>query len=104
MQRYPGRLPVYHADLYRLESARDVDDIGLRDILGGDGVAVIEWADKLEASLPLERLDVTLHHLDDDTRLITLEAVGARYRHLLGRWQRQPGDAHAKDPSGITRP
>jgi tRNA threonylcarbamoyladenosine biosynthesis protein TsaE len=104
MQRYTGRLPVYHADLYRLEGVQDVNDIGLRDILGGDGVAVIEWADKLEASLPLERLDVTLHHLDDDTRLITLEAVGAHYRHLLERWQSQPSDVHAQDPSGITWP
>jgi tRNA threonylcarbamoyladenosine biosynthesis protein TsaE len=104
MQRYPGRLPLYHADLYRLESAQDVDDIGLREVLGGHGVAVIEWADKLEAALPMERLDVTLHHLDDDQRLITLEAAGARYRHLLARWPRRPSDSPAADASEIACP
>lgn len=92
MQQYAGRLPVYHADLYRLDSVQDVDDIGLRDVLGGGGVAVIEWADKLEASLPAERLDVVLQHLDEDTRLIILEAEGTRYRHLLAQWQPQQND------------
>jgi tRNA threonylcarbamoyladenosine biosynthesis protein TsaE len=92
MQQYAGRLPVYHADLYRLDSVQDIDDIGLRDVLGGSGVAVIEWADKLEASLPRERLDVVLQHLDEETRLIILAAEGARYRYLLARWQTQQGD------------
>lgn len=104
IQRYAGRMPVYHADLYRLEGVQEVDGIGLRDILGGDGVAVIEWAEKLEASLPAERLDVTLQHLDEDTRVITLEAEGARYRHLLDRWRHQPSDAKANNTSGIIGP
>lgn len=90
MQRYQGRVPVYHADLYRLEGPTDIEDIGLREFLGGDGVAVIEWADKLEASLPMERLEITLAHQAEETRLITVTPRGARYRQLLERWQNQP--------------
>jgi tRNA threonylcarbamoyladenosine biosynthesis protein TsaE len=90
MQRYQGRVPVYHADLYRLEGPTDIEDIGLREFLGGDGVAVIEWADKLEASLPMERLEIALAHQTEETRLITITPRGARYRQLLERWQTQP--------------
>ena len=71
---------MYHADLYRLDGPTDIEDIGLREILGGDGVAVIEWADKLEASLPAERLDITIAHQTEETRLITITPRGARYR------------------------
>jgi tRNA threonylcarbamoyladenosine biosynthesis protein TsaE len=90
MQRYQGRVPVYHADLYRLDGPIGTEDIGLREFLGGDGVAVIEWADKIEASLPAERLEITLAHRTEDTRLITITPQGARYHQLLKRWQSQP--------------
>jgi tRNA threonylcarbamoyladenosine biosynthesis protein TsaE len=89
IHHYQGRVPVYHADLYRLDGATDVADIGLRELLGGDGVAVIEWADKLDASLPSERLDITLAHQTEEMRLITIDPQGARYCQLVERWQRQ---------------
>jgi tRNA threonylcarbamoyladenosine biosynthesis protein TsaE len=89
IHRYQGRVPVYHVDLYRLERPTEIADIGLRELLGGDGVAVIEWADKLDASLPLERLDITLEHQMEETRLITINPRGARYRQLIERWQSQ---------------
>jgi tRNA threonylcarbamoyladenosine biosynthesis protein TsaE len=84
---YEGCVPVYHADLFRLAGSADVDEIGLRELLGGDGVTIIEWADKLGASLPMERLDITLQHVEADTRLMTLQAHGARYLQLLEEWQ-----------------
>ena len=87
MQRYQGRVPLYHADLYRLDRPIDIEDIGLREFLGGDGVAVIEWADKIAASLPAERLEITLAHQTEDTRLITITPQGTRYHELLKRWQ-----------------
>src|SRR5262245_24927420 len=60
IQRYQGRVTVYHADLYRLDGPAEVADIGLHDLLGSDGVVIIEWADKLATSLPSERLDISL--------------------------------------------
>jgi tRNA threonylcarbamoyladenosine biosynthesis protein TsaE len=90
IQRYQGRVPMYHADLYRLERPTEIADIGLREFLAGDGVAVIEWADKLEAWLPSERLDVALAHQEEQTRLITVAPQGARYRQRFARWPSLP--------------
>jgi tRNA threonylcarbamoyladenosine biosynthesis protein TsaE len=87
IRRYGARVPVYHADLYRLDSPTDLADLGLREILGGDGVAMIEWADKLDMSLPSERLDISLEHRTEETRLITIQPHGTRYRQLIERWQ-----------------
>jgi tRNA threonylcarbamoyladenosine biosynthesis protein TsaE len=91
--RYAGRTPVYHADLYRLDGLADIDEIGLRELLGGDGVAVIEWADKLEAALPAVRLDVRLQHAGTDIRQIELQPVGERPVQCLQQWQRLWGGA-----------
>jgi tRNA threonylcarbamoyladenosine biosynthesis protein TsaE len=87
IHHYHGRMPVYHADLYRLSGPSDIADIGLHELLGGDGVAMIEWADKLGASLPPERLDISLEHQSEETRLITIQGQGLRYRQLVERWQ-----------------
>jgi tRNA threonylcarbamoyladenosine biosynthesis protein TsaE len=86
IHRYEGRVPVYHADLYRLDGPADIDDIGLRDLLGAEGVAVIEWADKLEAALPVARLDVMLQHVDAETRRIVLHPHGERAARCLAQW------------------
>ena len=87
---YQGRVPIYHADLYRLDGPTDLADIGLREFLAGDGVAVIEWADKLEASLPSERLDIVLAHQEEQTRLITVTPQGARTHQLFECWLALP--------------
>ena len=101
LHRYPGRVPVYHADLYRLDGPADIVDIGLREFLGGDGVAVIEWAEKLEASLPVERLDITMAHQTAETRLITITPRGTRYRQLFEPWQSQlTTGGETRDPGG----
>ena len=47
VHQYRGRLPVYHIDLYRIEKDADLDELGLEEILGGEGVAVVEWAERL---------------------------------------------------------
>ena len=53
IHEYPGgRLPLYHADCYRLETAAELLGIGLDDYLDGRGVLVIEWADKFPELLP----------------------------------------------------
>lgn len=96
IHHYHGRVPLYHADLYRLNGSTDIADIGLRDLLGGDGVAVIEWADKLDASLPVERLDISLEHHSEDRRLITIHPQGVRYCQLVEQWQSRQA-THAED-------
>jgi len=67
-----GRLTLYHVDLYRLDDPREVFDLGL-DEIAADGVLAIEWAEKLDArQKPSRYVEVTIRHLDVDTRTITL--------------------------------
>lgn len=91
IHRYQARVPLYHADLYRLDDPADLEDIGLRELLSGEGVTVIEWADKLKSLLPVERLELVLEHRSDDLRLITIQPHGGRYDAVIEQWQIQEG-------------
>ena len=82
-----GRLPVYHADAYRLTQAADADDIGLIDVINvGDGVVVVDWAERIAGALPGERLDILLADTGGDTRTITLAGRGERWANLATDW------------------
>ena len=65
-----GRLPVYHFDFYRLEDEDEALKIGLDEYLDGDGVCVIEWADKFPALLPPHTRWLRFSHRADGARLI----------------------------------
>jgi tRNA threonylcarbamoyladenosine biosynthesis protein TsaE len=47
VNRYRGRMTLYHIDLYRIDRPEDLDELGLEEILGVNGVAVVEWAERL---------------------------------------------------------
>lgn len=83
--RAPGtNIVLYHVDLYRLSSPlADALAFGLDDYLEGEGVCVIEWADRIRASLPEKRLWIALRHLDSSKRGICMTASGARYEALV---------------------
>lgn len=66
-----GRLPVYHFDFYRLDSAAEAVALGLDEYLEGTGVSVIEWADKFPGLLPAGTRWIHFTHLPDGTREIT---------------------------------
>lgn len=77
--------PLYHADCYRLErAAAEAQAIGLDELLLGDGVAIVEWAERIEPLLPPDHLRITLTALDDSRRL-TFEPHGARAAELARR-------------------
>lgn len=81
---YPGgRLPLHHVDLYRLERG-EIDELFFRDILYGDGVAAVEWFDRLPPPAPTEILVLTLRHGRGDERTIDAEASGPRHEAWLG--------------------
>jgi tRNA threonylcarbamoyladenosine biosynthesis protein TsaE len=67
-----GRLPLFHVDLYRLNEAREVDELGLDEITA-EGVVAIEWADKMR-DLPVGAVVVRIEHRDDSSR--ALQIVG----------------------------
>ena len=83
INEYPGRYPLVHMDLYRLEKISDLADIGLDEMLHGQAVIAIEWADKLSADLPAEHLLVALEIIADDCRTLNLGATGQNEVNLL---------------------
>lgn len=83
IQEYPARLPVYHFDAYRLATAREFADLGVDEYFVGDGVCLIEWADKVAETLPADHLRIDITVVDETRRRFTLTATGARYEELL---------------------
>lgn len=80
MNRYDGRIPLHHYDLYRLASP-DLESLGFFDHLR-EGAAAVEWADKAGDALG-DRLETALESTGETTRRITLRALGARSEKLL---------------------
>ena len=84
VNEYQGRLPVYHLDVYRLENAGQLEDLGFEEFVYGDGVTVLEWADKVEELLPPEHLRIEMTAPEEEnTRLIRLLPRGERGRRIL---------------------
>jgi tRNA threonylcarbamoyladenosine biosynthesis protein TsaE len=72
VNQYRGRLPVYHVDAYRTGSLAELVDLGLEEMLHGEGVTIVEWADKLLPLLPSRTIMVTIAGLGDEPRQIEL--------------------------------
>ncbi len=83
MRELYGRLPLYHIDLYRLNDIVEIAALGLDDYLYGDGVCVVEWAEKGLSVMPVEHLMVEISHLGDTERNFQLRAGSQRYRKML---------------------
>jgi len=86
----PPPAPVlYHIDLYRLHTpVNEALAFGLDEYLESSGVCLIEWADRIRAILPDERLWITLSHVDPSKRGIVLAATGRRHSELLQEFRR----------------
>ena len=88
-----GRLPFTHVDVYRLGSLREAEEIGLPETLSGNGVCVVEWAEKVAELLPTECIRVTFTISDGDRRSIEVAVPDQpRFEPFRARSQRfQPG-------------
>ncbi len=83
MNMYEGKLPLYHFDLYRFEDANEIYAIGYEEFFYGEGIAVVEWAERLGALCPKEYLSVHFSHRKDHGRTIQLKAKGKRYHEII---------------------
>lgn len=90
-----AEMPLYHFDLYRLDDPDQLEDTGLFDVLGADGVCSIEWGEQFADEIGPQRMDVFLTRLDDDAepgqepaREVRLVAHDARGRELLDALER----------------
>jgi tRNA threonylcarbamoyladenosine biosynthesis protein TsaE len=84
-----GRLPLYHFDLYRLSQVDDLEDLGYDEFAGGDGLTLVEWADRMAGSLSAS-VAVSIDHLDEQKRGFRFDALDGRGKKLLeqlaGKW------------------
>ena len=83
VNEHPGRVPLVHADLYRINDARELDELGLADAYDRAAVA-IEWLDRFPDAAPSERLTIEIEIAADGGRQLTLRASGARAESLVG--------------------
>ena len=72
VNEYRGRVPVHHVDLYRVANVAEVEDLGVPELFGGEGVTLVEWADKLGPLLPADAVRVHIDGVGDEPRRITI--------------------------------
>ncbi len=85
-----GRCRLFHLDLYRIDHPDAVHGLGWDEVVGGRGVAVVEWADRAGAWLPAERLDIRFAVAGETARRIAVAAWGERPRAHLQALLRAP--------------
>jgi tRNA threonylcarbamoyladenosine biosynthesis protein TsaE len=80
-----GRLPLYHLDFYRLENLEEIAELGLDEYFYGQGVSVVEWADRALSLLPPENLLIEMDYVSDSERRLKLKPSGKRYREMVAQ-------------------
>lgn len=83
MRQYEGRLILNHFDLYRLTSIRQLQEIGYEEYFYGDGVAVIEWANRIKEALPKEYLKIEFRIINRNKRLVKFMPKGKQYAYNI---------------------
>ncbi len=83
IQEYQGRLPIYHFDVYRLTCEEEIYDLGYEEYFYGKGVTLVEWAERIEAILPRDCLEITLQIEKDQSRTLRFYSCNEQYRRVL---------------------
>ena len=87
INEYPGRVPFYHVDLFRLERENEAEELGLEDYYQGEGITAIEWADKIPSLLPKVLLLIHIAYTGKNTRSLEITGKGRRFEELLSELQ-----------------
>ncbi len=82
MHEYPGRIPLFHMDFYRLQDAAEVEDLGFDEYFYMSGLTIIEWSERATEILPEQRLSLKIILNDDESRTVVMEP-GTEYSHDL---------------------
>lgn len=83
IQEYSGRYPLRHCDTYRLRHPSEFAELGIEELFGEDGIALVEWADRVREDLPRDRLELTISATGASIRAVEFRALGPRSRELL---------------------
>ena len=85
VQEYAGRVPLRHCDTYRLRNPDEFLDLGLDELFAPDGIALVEWADRVAHLLPRDVLTIRIEITSPDSRLFRVEASGTQSRATCRR-------------------
>ena len=85
IQEYRGRRPVYHLDAYRLRDEDEFEALGPEECFEGGGLTLVEWADRVEGSLPPDRIDVEIEVTGAESRRFQVTARGVGYEDVIRR-------------------
>ena len=83
IHQYPGKLPLFHADLYRLSTLEEAEDIGILDLMTPRNVLAIEWAGKIQGLMPEEGIVIRFEMVNDFTRKISMTGYGLHASSVL---------------------
>jgi tRNA threonylcarbamoyladenosine biosynthesis protein TsaE len=92
VNEYQGRFPVYHADLYRLQEAPEVEDLGWEEFIFGEGISLLEWAEKIPEILPEERIEIRIFWIGPEERKFLIAGKGAQAENTLivmRKWKKE---------------
>ena len=76
INEYPGPIPLFHIDCYRLHLDEEIQELGLEEFFDGPGITLIEWAERIK-DLPEERWDISFTILDESRRRIQISGTGS---------------------------
>jgi len=83
INEYPGKIPFYHIDLFRLGREEEAEALGLEDYFQGGGVTAVEWADRIPSLLPEEMLFISIVCEDQTTRSVEIIGKGKHFEDLV---------------------
>ena len=73
ISEYEGVMPLYHMDVYRLDSTEDFINLGTEDLIYGKGISIIEWSEKIMEALPKKTIVLKLEAVENNSRIITIQ-------------------------------
>lgn len=97
LKEYSGRVPLYHFDLYRVEDPDELVAIGFEEYFDGDGICVVEWAERGEvddgggSAWPASWLRISFHNVSSSERILRCSAMGRRGQTLLAGFAHSVG-------------
>jgi len=103
INEYQARLRLYHLDLYRIASPYELETLPWQESLFGNGVAVIEWPERLGRLLPADRWDIRFSITGDESREITICGRGRRNRTRMAKWAETLKKVQAEPACGERR-
>ena len=87
ISEHRGRRTLYHIDAYRIADEDEFDQLGVDEYFESDALTLVEWADRVEACLPRDRIEVRIEVTGPQSRRFEITAIGQRHTDVILRLQ-----------------